>query len=308
MGRKRMENKDFIKHAIIIHGEKYDYSLVNYNKSNTKITIICPMHGSFEQIANNHLQGQGCSKCAGNLLLTKNKFINNAKAIHGEKYDYSKVEYVNYKTKVTIICYKHGPFLQKPGDHTNLKQGCPKCAGVGRTTQDFIKDSSEIHDYKYSYLKTNFIKYNKEVIITCPIHGDFEQKPFIHLQGSGCQKCSESKGERKIFLFLKNNNISFEAQKIFNNCINTKTGCSLKFDFYLPDYDVCIEYDGEYHYEHWRLYFNKDKAEEKFAEIKFRDQIKTEYCKNNGISLLRIPYFDFKNIDNIISNYLFKNN
>lgn len=308
MSKSSYNTEKFIKSAIEKHGNKYDYSKTHYIKSSQKVIIICSKHGVFTQIANNHLKGQGCSQCAGNMLLTKEKFIQNALSIHGNKYDYSKVEYVNNKSKIIIMCFKHGEFKQRPGDHINLEQGCPKCSGVGRTTDDFIRDSSEIHDNKYSYLKTNFIKYNQKILITCPIHGDFEQKPFIHIQGAGCQKCSESKGERKIALFLKNNNIFFEKQKVFNNCVNPKTGCNLRFDFYLFDYNICIEYDGEYHYEPWRLYFDKKNANKKFIEMQFRDKIKTEYCKNNKILLLRIPYFELKNVNNIIFNYLFKNN
>lgn len=306
-GRKKCDSEKFIEKAIQTHGNKYDYSNVDYKTSKEKVNIKCNKHGIFEQVAQNHINGQGCSICSGNITLTNDKFIEKAKKIHGYKYDYSLVNYVNSKTKIKIICKKHGIFNQNPTEHTSQKQGCPKCAGVGRTTIDFINDAQEKHENKYDYSKVTFKKYDEKISIICPIHGEFSQKPYIHLMGSGCQKCSESKGERKIASFLVKNNINFEKQKTFDNCLNLKTGRLLKFDFHIPERNMCIEYDGEYYYEPWRLYFDKNTANEKFNEMKIRDQIKTEYCKNNNILLLRIPYFELKNIDIIISNYLLKN-
>lgn len=259
----------------------------------------------FEQTPNGHVSAKnGCPICAGNNLTDKEGFIEKARGIHEDKYDYSLVNYVASKVKVDIICNKHGVYSQRPCDHINQKQGCPKCAGLGRTTKDFVYDASGKHDDKYDYSKVIYEAYNKPVIIICPIHGEFEQKPCIHIQGSGCQKCTESKGERKVALFLEKNNLNFEKQKIFSNCKNPKTDRHLKFDFYLPNYNICIEYDGECHYEPWRLCSDADL---KLKEMKQRDKIKDDYCKNKGISLLRIPYFELKNIDKIISSYLFKN-
>ena len=307
-GAKKCDTSKFIEKAEKIHKNKYDYSLVKYIKSSNKIKVICKTHGVFEQIAQNHLSGQGCSKCSGNINLTTNDFIEKAEKIHDKKYDYSLVKYKNIKTKIEIICNKHGIFLQKPAEHINQKQGCPKCAGVGRNTKDFILDANEKHNDKYDYSKTCYEKHNKDITINCPIHGEFKQKPYIHLMGSGCQKCSESKGERKIVLFLEKNNIVFEKQKTFTGCSNNNTNRLLKFDFYLPKLNLCIEYDGEYHYEPWRMYFDKDTAYKKHVELKMRDEIKTNYCKKQKINLLRIPYFKIKNIEEIIFNYLSINN
>lgn len=294
----------FVEKAKVVHGDRYDYSLVEYKNNTTKVKITCKEHGVFEQIPNNHISAKnGCPTCSGNEKLTAEDFIKKSKLIHGDKYDYSQVFYNGNKIKINIICNKHGVFKQKPNQHL-LGNGCPKCVGQGRTTKDFVNDASEMHDNKYDYSKTNYEKYNKPIIIICPIHGEFEQKPFIHIRGSGCQKCSESKGERKVALFLEKNNLNFEKQKTFDDLRNKKTNRLLKFDFYLPEYNVCIEYDGECHYEPWRLCSDADL---KLKEMKQRDKIKDDYCKNKGISLLRIPYFELKNIDKIISSYLFKN-
>ena len=117
---------DFIKESIEIHGNKYDYSKVEYLGDKYKVCIICPKHGEFWQTPNNHLKGKGCPDCYGNRKLTKEKFIEEARKIHGDKYDYSKVEYKNIDTKVCIICPKHGEFWQTPSHHISGR-GCPKC-------------------------------------------------------------------------------------------------------------------------------------------------------------------------------------
>jgi hypothetical protein len=111
----RITTEEFIKKAIKIHGDKYDYSKVNYIDAHTKVCIICPIHGEFWQTPNNHLTKYGCKKCAMDALNSNKprsteEFIKIAKKLHGNKYDYSKVEYKNCKTKVCIICPKHGEF------------------------------------------------------------------------------------------------------------------------------------------------------------------------------------------------------
>ena len=123
-----MKTKDFIKKAIKIHGNRYDYSKVNYIDTNTKVCIICPIHGEFWQTPHNHLRGRKCKKCYfDSEKLNTISFIEKAKKVHGDKYDYSKVEYIDSKTKVCIICPKHGEFLQAPNKHL-LGQGCPLCS------------------------------------------------------------------------------------------------------------------------------------------------------------------------------------
>ncbi len=166
-------------------------------------------------------------------------FIKKAVLIHGDRYDYSKVQYVNNRTKIKIICNK--------------------------------------------------------------CHETFLQTPNAHLRERGCGKCISSRGEMKIEQILKKYNLFFITQKKFDNCINITTNRKLPFDFYLPEYNILIEYDGEMHFKPHRLWSNND---EKLISIQFRDQIKTKYCIENNIKLIRIPYFDFKNIEKILEKEL----
>ena len=148
---KRKSNDEFIREAQSIHHNKYDYSKVEYANNKTKVCLVCPEHGEFWQTPSDHLNGKGCPQCAGNVRCDKDAFIEKAKCIHNDRYDYSKVEYVNAHTKVCIVCPEHGEFWQTPNNHLN-GNGCPLCKnrkigdGLRDTVEDFAKKSNEIHD------------------------------------------------------------------------------------------------------------------------------------------------------------------
>jgi hypothetical protein len=193
--------EQFIKEAKEIHGDRYDYNLVIYVNSKTKIKIICKIlgHGKFEQTPSNHLYGFGCSKCgiinrSEKQRKTLAQFIKEAKEIHGDIYDYEKVIYINTDTEVKIVCGTHGDFPQTPDCHLR-GSGCPKCGiekrAVNRTsnTQEFIKKAKEKHGDIYNYDKVNYVGSNIKVIINCGTHGDFPQTPSNHLYGFGCSPC-----------------------------------------------------------------------------------------------------------------------
>ncbi len=281
-GRNALTTKTFIEKSKKIHGEKYDYSLVNYMNYETKVKIKCFIHGEFEQTPSNHLQGYDCYFCYGNQNLSSYEFIEKAILIHNNKYNYSKINYINTKLKIDIICPVHGDYKQTPNKHLN-GSGCPKCVGKFKTTNDYINEVKKVHNNKYDYSLVNYINSISKIKIICPVHGEFEQKSNIHLRGNGCSKCSLSKGEIKIEEYLRLNNFIFFVQKRFKNCKNKN---SLPFDFYLPDHNICIEYDGEQHYKSIN-YFGGDNS---FNNTKLNDAIKTKYCLDNNIKLIRIPY------------------
>lgn len=282
---KVMTLKDFIEKSSKKHNNKYDYSEVEYKGSHENVKIICTTHGSFVQIANNHVHGKGCSKCAKNgVLLTTNEFIAKAKEIHSHTYDYSKVVYQRSKNKIEIICKVHGVFKQMPYAHLG-GAGCPKCYRDSRrsNTSDFINKSKAIHGDTYNYDLTNFKNDKTNVIITCKNHGDFEQRPDTHKKGSGCPICSNSKGEKTISDFLSIHKIEFVSGKMFDDCIFKRR---LKFDFFIPSHNLCIEYDGEQHFVPIDCFGGKPKL--KITQK--RDKTKDEYCHKNNIHLLRISY------------------
>ena len=197
---KNQSSEDFIAKARIIHDGKYDYSKVSYLSANNKVCIICRIHGEFWQTPNNHLSGRGCPICAGNVRLTNKGFIDKAQALHGNKYDYSKVEYHSTQTKVCIICPEHGEFWQTPNNHLN-GQGCPICGGSFPMTRDsFIIRARGVYGWKYDYSKVEYRNNQTKICIVCPKHGEFWQTPGSHLGGCGCPECAnESRAEKKRF-------------------------------------------------------------------------------------------------------------
>lgn len=277
----RSNEKIFIEKSKKIHGDTYDYSLIEYINNFTKMKIICKKHGIFEQTSNSHLRGDGCIKCAGLEKMTKEIFIEKSKKIHGDIYDYSLVNYINNKTKIKIICEKHGIFEQKPNNHTIQKQGCPDCSGLKKLTiEQFIIRSNKIHNNFYDYSLASYVNNNTKVRIICPKHGIFEQTPNLHIR-SGCPHCRESKGERIIRNFLLNHEITFEKNKKFKNCKYKRV---LRFDFYLKNYNLLIEFDGVQHsklVKYWG-------GEETYENVKNRDNIKNDFCEKNKIKLIRI--------------------
>ena len=229
--------------------------------------------------------------------LTKEEIIERGNLIHNNKFDYSLMEYKNARTPVKIICEEHEIFEVTIDNHLNKKIGCPKCSKRHHyTNNELIELFNKVHSNKYKYDLDGY-KNNKSIIkIICPIHTEFTLRIQHHINGVGCRKCKDSKGEKKIIEILNNKNIKYETQKTFDGCINKK---QLKFDFYLPDYNTCIEFDGEQHFNKFR--FENDDV--KLNKRKLNDNIKNDYCKYNNIKLLRISYFEYKNIENILSKF-----
>ena len=203
---KKLLNDEFIEKAIKKHGDKYDYSKVEYTGSHNKVCIKCSEHGEFYQSATNHLSGNGCKKCAYQYshgkyrLTTLETFLLQAKEIHGDKYDYSNVNWKNTYTKIAIICPTHGEFNQIPQSHIRLKCGCRKCgreiakSKVNKyNTEYFKKHAIKKHGDKYDYSKTECFNATDKVEINCPIHGKFKQDANQHLMGHGCPSCNFDK-------------------------------------------------------------------------------------------------------------------
>jgi len=297
---KVLSINNFIDRANVKYDNKYDYSLVKYYNSKTEINIICKLHGRFNTTPERHLKGIGCPICSGNKL-NKNILLDRFKIIHGDKYDYSLVNYISTSGFISIICREHGLYKQRASHHLN-GDGCPKCAinfnanNRKLNTEKFIEKAKIIQGNKYDYSLVNYIHSQKKVNIICDKHGIFKQLPNKHLLGSGCPLCSESKGEKKIREILNEFNIIFISQKTFEECRGSKH--KLPFDFYLPDKNILIEFNGEQHYETIKYFGGVDSLN----KIKKTDEIKRIFAKKNNILLIEIKYNDFNNIKTILIN------
>ena len=360
---RKLTTEEFIEKAKQVHGDKYDYSKVTYVNSHTHVCIICPEHGEFWQAPNTHLNGRGCKKCVCSMSDTES-FIEKAKQVHGDKYDYTKVNYITNSVKVCIVCPEHGEFWQKPANHITLKQGCPKCktkklresqtkplemfliearevhsdkydyskavysgankkiciicpehgefwqtpsahinnkqgcpfcgrvrAGLGNrlNNDSFIEKANKIHNNKYDYSKVQYKTYDIPVTITCPIHGDFEQTPDAHLQGKGCPTCGYkiSLAEHTIEQTIVNALPNIEFIKHNRDVIKP-----YELDFFVPDRSIAIEYNGiKWH-------------SEEYKNDKNYHLMKTNACNEQNIKLIHIFEDEFHNSKEIVLNKL----
>jgi very-short-patch-repair endonuclease len=290
----RKTNGEFINESNKIFKCKYVYDLCNYVSNKVKVNIRCLEHGIFTKTPSNHLRGQGCPKCMLEKISSNNIiFIDKAKIKHNNLYTYENVKYVSNKIKVDITCIKHGSYKQSPNTHLS-GQGCPTCSKRGKLTSEiFINRGLDIHNSFYDYKLVCYVNIRTKIDIICPIHGIFKQSPEKHiLRKQGCPKCKSSKGERAISKYLDKINIEYITEHKFHDLGHKR------FDFYLPSLNICIEYDGRQHFESIK-HFGGEK--QYLIQIE-SDKIKDKYCLDNGINIIRIPYWDFDNIEDILKN------
>ena len=305
----KTSEEDFIGKAKYVHNNFFDYENGSFTNVSSPVGVICPMHGLWHPKANNHLNGANCPKCSKEgithlitKLPTKNKstikyntetFLEKVKEIHGEKYDLSKVEYVDNKTPIKIGCKIHGDFLITP-NHLLSGRGCSKCSGnYHYTTGEIVKLFKKVHGDKYSYDSTNYTRTHDDITVKCKIHGDFQVSPANHIRGEGCPKCNNSKLEEEIRLLLEENNIKYNFRERNLKCLN-----GLELDFYIQELNVGIECQGIQHFEPVNIFGGKTK----FIKRIENDKKKKELCDKNGIKLLyysnlgiEYPYKVFEN-------------
>lgn len=354
---KDEKTKEFIRKGLRKFGNRFDYSKTEYKNAKTKVIIVCKVHGDFSQSPDSHLHNKGCPMCSGRGVTTE-EFIRRATAVHGNKYNYDKTKYLSPHTKVIITCPIHGDFEQTPNNH--LKYGCIKCGKQSMadsrryTTEEFIELARKVHGDKYDYSKTNYINFNTKVVITCPIHGDFEQTPNNHLKGENCPACVNkikintemfidraikvhgegtylynrvnyvnsytlveiydplyeeyffqspevhlrgsgnpnrkmSSGERQVYLWLKSMDIDFSREVLIENTFG-RHGNGIIVDFMIDNYNnhkIIIEYNGGQHYKFTTKFHST--VEDFNAQLK-RDNELRDYCKINSIILIELPF------------------
>lgn len=315
---KRKTVEEFINEAKSIHGDKYDYSKVEYVNQLTPVCIICPEHGEFWQKPKIHLFGHGCQECGKERgadarrgmkrkvglkrKMNTDIFKERSNVIHGSKYDYSNVKYVNAKTTVRIICPTHGEFSQSPSDHLR-GCGCKECLREKKRNKYslgkdmFIQKSKVIFGEHFDYSKVNYVNNNTKVCVICPDHGEFYLTPANHLRGRGCPIC---KAEKNVY----ENNLWYIIKDIFCDDVvirqyrNRDMLGEQSLDFYIPSYNIAIEHQGSQHFHPVKIFGGEDK----FEKTQNNDIKKYQICNDNGI---RIVYFAYEKYS-VDKNYFTK--
>lgn len=321
---KRKSLEEFLNEAKKMRPE-YDFSLVTeYKNNNTKIPVICHKkdfagreHGVFMITPGNLLKGRGCNKCNGKGFTNEDRKLF-CSILHNNKYDYSKSDFSSVTKETTVTCKKHGDFITCYDNHFNSKIGCKYCSCPVRDTESFKKEATMLHDGFYGYRKSEYIDSHTKVVITCPVHGDFEQTPNAHLRGEGCPLCKKkSILEDKVEKLLNDNSIKYIKDKRAKWLI-TDVGGHSHLDFFIPELNLAIECQGKQHFGEggWNNKYDFentikiDKWKKKqcnlkniniiyFAEKKFVNKYKNDY--------LGLIFYDCKELLNYIK-YLFKNN
>lgn len=276
--------------------ESFGYKLLSeYINSKIKITVQCPNgHESYDVKWGNFKTGKRCPKCKSEKL--SNHFRKNIeevqKIIDVVGYKWIDGEYVNLKSKLTFECPQGHRYKTS---FSVFQQGyrCPHCYGNAKLEYHFIK--SQIEKENYILLSKEYNNSQEKLNIVCDNGHKFSMNWNKFQIGERCPHCNISKGARKIEDVLKNKNINYVKEYKFDDCINIK---HLPFDFYIESLNILIEFDGEQHYKIGC--FGKDLLN--LMNIKYRDNIKDVYCKENSIRLIRIPYWEINNIDKILKD------
>jgi hypothetical protein len=324
---RRITAAEYIRRVKIIHGpDKYGYDRMVYTNSKKQINIYCyKCKYYFPQVANAHMMGNGHSKCGKGAILSQEEWIVKATERHNGKYDYSKVVYIDSYTDVIIICPIHGEFEQTANSHMMIKE-CNDCGRIRTTesarkdTDHFLKRAREAHPNpaRYDYSLVEYIGCDTPVKINCnKCKKIFNQTPDAHYAGKGCSKCVKSQLENKIedhFLsedYIDGDSLPFATalnsnqytdnrvfiqEQSFDSCRGERP---LPFDFYIPHLRLLIEADGE---QHFTANANWETDTTGLYKRIRHDNIKDQWCIDNGYWLLRIAYADKPNVMEIYTS------
>lgn len=275
-----------------------------YVNVSVKNKLKCPQGHVYEQILLDLFKGHGCKKCASEINANKYRFKYDDVKLFIENLGFKLLskEYKNNDSPLKVKCNNCNHIFYPTLHNLKSGSGCPNCYSKNRGKSNIIPYEERLnyvkkYNYKLLTPKEKYIDGEHKVKLKCPKGHVYHARLHDFYIGNRCPICKESKGERKIEKYFKNNNINYIKQYKFEDC---KFKRQLPFDFYLPKYNLLIEYDGKQHF----ILSNHFGGYEGFIDTKIRDTIKDIYCKNNNIELLRIPYYEFNNIENIISNKL----
>lgn len=290
-GLQPIDATTFLKRARACHGDRYDYSQVNYQGWSQPVTILCRKHGPFDQVAKTHATGSNCPACVGLLPITWDDFMTRARAIHGDRYDYAQVRLTNVSTPVTMLCPEHGPFEQRPTDHLNQKQGCPACAGHRPVDYaEFVRRAQEIHGDRYTYSEADYQVYKQKTVVTCAEHGPFPVLPQSHTDHqSGCPRCASLRTSSRAEDALADWVTSLGVTVVRNE---RQVLDGPEIDIYVPERRLGIEYNGSY----WHR--------DQIIKNRRHHEYKVIAAERAGIRVVTIWDFDWQQRQPLVQSWL----
>lgn len=274
---------------------------LEFNGTKSRIVVKCNNgHKPYDVNFNKFLHNRRCKEC---FIERKRKWSKEEIKKYIEDNDYLFIDFIEFSYKasrVSVQCKNGHESYEVSFSHFYNGSRCPYCTNHIKYTYKYVKEYIESFDYKL--VSDKYENAKSKLNVECP-KGHKYYPTFNHfLEGRRCSQCNEnvnkSKGETVIKEFLLINKINYNREYIFNDCMFKG---KLRFDFYIPDFNTIIEYDGRQHYEIIDFKgLGYEYALNDFIDCKIRDTIKDLYCKNNNINLIRIPYWEFKNIENIL--------
>ena len=286
---------EFVKEYI----ESFGYKLLSkeYINSYTKLLIKCPKGHEYKISFNSFKQGYRCSYCCGN---AKYIFEDIEEYIRNFNYTLLSDKYKNSASKLSLVCPLGHEFEMSWDSFKNKNHRCPICARSSNADKHRLlyKNVKEnIESFNYTLLSEEYVDYQTKLLVRCPYGHEYEVRYANFQQGSRCPICKISKGEQKITDWLNKNNINYIYNKPYFNDLLSQKGNLLRPDFIIEDKKIWIEYDGEYHYQD---VYNDGSYE----RTKNYDELKNQYANKNGWTLIRIPYWEFDNIEIILENLI----
>lgn len=301
----------FKEKVLALYDEKYVFHWEDYKCKTSRIRVECKLHGEHKISANAILHGSACIYCNGRLY--PKDWIKNAKSVHGDKYIYDESKPPRIKSdRIRYKCPIHGWQETRYDCHVDQKCGCPACAGYSNilsTEQrkaNWVKRCKKKYNDRFDYSQFVYVNNDTKGLVTCKEHHySYMIDPWNHLRGAGgCPFCTGSEGEVHIRTWLENHHINFVPQySIPNENLFCKRQ-HLMVDFYLPDYRMFIEMNGEQHYKNI-AYFHQGSWT--FEDQQIRDESLRQYSKRHNVRLLVIKYDEIKKIPKILSAALIKN-
>lgn len=274
---RKTPSYDVVERFVSVHGDRYDYSLVNFVAYDVPVDVICRKHGVFPILPINHWKGAHCRKCARETAGEKNRlgdseWLEKFRAVHGDRYDYPSVQRIHSEKRIDVVCKEHGVFSVLVRNHYYGKHGCPDCSDYGPDSQQSVlRKFLRIHGDRYDYSEVDYRGTKDKVTIICKSHGRFLQAPDSHIQGAGCPKCgiesrlalpsrSVSKAELEIQQYV--NSLGFDTEHGYLPQSDSKW----TFDVILPDQKLAIEYNGVYWHSYPRAHRGQHYHKRKNAE------------------------------------------